>query len=248
MDYKKTTEEYYSQWLGLDSIIQTNDKKVCFIHSCDRNTVLQGYSTPFDLWIWRQPHQTIVSYGDQAAPRIELFKAALRPPADEPIIKAAAAEVYGHTPLHLIKYVYQAAAIQPANAQQLSASDYPQYLAFFKATNPACKDTGWLKDYFDKITSLGLCFGVLKDGILVSCTDAPGMPYMSDRVQEIGIHTRNAYRQKGYAADVCAACANEIIRRGKCPQWSTTIDNPASQKLAEKIGFRKLADVFTVTL
>ena len=42
--------------------------------------------------------------------------------------------------------------------------------------------------------------------------------------------------------------AKKIIKNGKSPQWSTTIDNIASQKLAEKVGSVKLADVITATL
>lgn len=242
------TEEYYSKWLGSNHIVRENSEKVCFIYSVERNKVQYGYASQFDLWIWWQPHQTIVSYGDKAAPRIDLLKEALLLPVDNQLVETAVARIYGHSPSHNIKYLFQKALVTQTNARKLSKSDYPQCLEFFKADNPNSTNTDWLKDYFYEIISLGLCFGVFINGILTSCTDAPGMPYMSDSVQEIGISTRIGYRQKGYAKDASAACANEIIRCGKCPQWSTSIDNRASQKLAEKIGFIKLADIFTVTL
>ena len=35
---------------------------------------------------------------------------------------------------------------------------------------------------------------------------------------------------------------------GKVPRWSISADNIASQRLAEKIGFIKLADVITLVL
>jgi len=248
MDYKKTTEEYYSKWIGPDHIVHENREKVCFIYSSERNKMQHGYSAPFDLWIWRQPCQTIVSYGYKAASCIDLLKKALLFSADDQMVETEVVRLYGRPLLHSIKYVFEKALVHQTNARKLSTSDYSQYLALFRENNPNCGDTGWLKDYFDDITSLGLCFGVFDNGILASCTDAPGMPYMSEQVQEIGINTRQAYRQKGYAADACAACVNEILRCGKCPQWSTSIDNRASQKLAAKIGFIKLADVFTVTL
>ncbi len=71
---------------------------------------------------------------------------------------------------------------------------------------------------------------------------------MPDEVQEIGINTLSDYRGKGYATVLCQSCANEIIKNGKVPQWSTAIDNVVSQKLAERVGFVKLADVITVTI
>jgi predicted GNAT family acetyltransferase len=74
------------------------------------------------------------------------------------------------------------------------------------------------------------------------------MPYMSDEVQEIGINTLSNYRGRGYATIACQGSINEILKNGKIPQWSTSITNIASQKLAEKLGFVKLGDVITLTI
>ena len=38
----------------------------------------------------------------------------------------------------------------------------------------------------------------------------------------------------------------EALNQGKSPLWSTGVHNTASQKLAEKVGFIKLADVLTL--
>lgn len=38
----------------------------------------------------------------------------------------------------------------------------------------------------------------------------------------------------------------EALNQGKIPLWSTGVHNTASQKLAEKVGFIKLADVLTL--
>ena len=123
-----------------------------------------------------------------------------------------------------------------------------QYHDFFIKNNPECKNTEWLIEYFNEMVSKHLCCGIFVDGILVSCSDAPSIPYMQNDVEEIGINTLNEYKGKGYATDVCITCANEIVKNGKCPLWSTTINNIASQKLAEKVGFRKLADVISISL
>ena len=83
---------------------------------------------------------------------------------------------------------------------------------------------------------------------MVSCTDAPDMPYMEDKVQEIGINTLPQSRRKGYAADACKLCAEMIIQSGKCPIWSCDAGNTASTFLASKIGFDKLADILTLSV
>lgn len=38
----------------------------------------------------------------------------------------------------------------------------------------------------------------------------------------------------------------EALNQGEIPLWSTGVHNTASQKLAEKVGFIKLADVLTL--
>jgi predicted GNAT family acetyltransferase len=73
------------------------------------------------------------------------------------------------------------------------------------------------------------------------------MPYMEDKVHEIGINTLPEYRGKGYAKAATFACIKACIEKGKCPIWSCGINNVASEKLAYSVGFRKLADVLTIS-
>ena len=163
-------------------------------------------------------------------------------------ISSAISEVYDCKVKHNIKYLFDRQSLQTkADAKTLSTNDYSDYEKFFLRCFPGDTDD-WLKEYFDGMVKQGYCVGVYVDGIVVSCTDAPSMPYIADKVQEIGVNTLPDYRGKGLAAIVCEKAAENILLRGKVPQWSTTIDNIASQKLAERVGFVKLADVFTVTL
>ena len=119
---------------------------------------------------------------------------------------------------------------------------------FFKNANPKCSNLDWLQAYFEEMICGKLCSGAYEGSILVSCADAPGMPYMSDEVQEIGINTLPDYRGKGYATIACQSSINEMLKNGKVPQWSTSTTNIASQKLAEKLGFVRLGDVITLTI
>ena len=67
-----------------------------------------------------------------------------------------------------------------SGAAALSADDYAAYLGFVKQCSPECKNTGWLREYFDEMAACGLCVGVFGRGKLVSCTDAPEMPYFPE--------------------------------------------------------------------
>ena len=63
---------------------------------------------------------------------------------------------------------------------------------------------------------------------------------------DIGIETDGRYRQVGLAT----ACAEEMIRYilsiGKRPVWACHAGNEASHRLAEKLGFVKVSECFTV--
>lgn len=169
------------------------------------------------------------------------------PVSPERLTQAVAGQC-GVTPSRSVKYVFcRLPAFSPA-ARVLLAWDYPRYCAFFLACPPDCRDTDWLEGVFPTMTAKGFCHGVFAGGMPVSCTDAPDMPYPAGLVQEIGIHTRPAYRGKGYAKSACLASAQSILKSGRCPQWSTDAENTASQRLALAVGFEKLADVVTATL
>ncbi len=240
------TLEYYSMWLGKEGILKKDNERIVFIYSAERNNTQYGYGQPFDLYIFCYGEKIIVSYGDKAADKIDYLKQNITASADE--IKGLAKSCYGKVVNHNIKYVFHGSMEDGEPAKILTCADYKKYEDFFKCCNPNCTNIDWLGEYFEEMNQENMCVGVFVDGKLVCCTDAPGMPYMSDKVQEIGINTLMEYRGNGYAAAACAKCIKEIMKNGKVPQWSTDINNIASKRLAERIGFVKLADVITVTL
>ena len=85
-------------------------------------------------------------------------------------------------------------------------------------------------------------------GLLFVPSATTAMPYMENEVQEIGINTISDFRGKCCAVQSAIVCAENIIKSGKCPQWSCSADNTASSRLAEKVGFTKLSDVLTLTI
>lgn len=248
MNHKEITQQYYSKWLGQDNILNNPTGDVTFIYSPKRNEVQLGYVKPFDLYIVIQPHRILVSYGDKMKGKITDIENRIPGLLSAEEVKRNLTPLFTHTIKHNIKYVYDTCRDIELKSRPLTASEYPKYLEFFKKTHPECLNVDWVEDYFAEMVSQNVCCGLYEGDFLACCSDAPDMPYMPELVQEIGINTLSKYRGKGYAADVCLSCAKEIMKNGKVPQWSTTIDNIASQKLAGKIGFVKFADVLTVTV
>ncbi|MDR0403307.1 MAG: GNAT family N-acetyltransferase, partial [Treponema sp.] len=113
--------------------------------------------------------------------------------------------------------------------------------------NPNCEDYSWVGEYFFELAKKKYCHGVIIDDMLVSATDAPDMPFMSGRVQEIGINTLEEYRRKGYAKTACVSVIKELLSKNICPLWSAGTGNIASDRLAYSIGFGKYADALAIS-
>ena len=248
MNHKQITEKYYSKWIGQENILESESYGVKFLYSRERNNTQYGYSKPFDLYIFIQNSRIIFSYGDKIIEKISDIQKRIHKIVSPEELSQVLTSIFKNPIEHNIKYVFNESFDIKLKSRPLAASEYPKYLRFYKKIHPNCKNIDWLQDYFAEMVNENLCCGLFENNFLVCCSDAPGMPYMQQLVQEIGINTLDGFKKKGYATDVCISCAREIIKNGKSPQWSTTIDNIASQKLAEKVGFVKFADILTLTL
>lgn len=69
---------------------------------------------------------------------------------------------------------------------------------------------------------------------------------VSSQEIDIGVETDEAYRHMGLGAAVAWEMAQYVISTGKRPVWACHSENTASMKLAEKIGFVKSAECYTV--
>lgn len=248
MDYLIKTNEYYSKLIGEDNIINNNIEGIRFIYSTERNKVQYGYSKQFDLYIFYQQNKLFVSYGDKIISRINEIKESIELVDNIDDLIKIVHNLFGKNFNHNVKYLFNRNIDILLKSRSLVKGDYNNYLEFFRKTNPNCKKTAWVKEYFYEMVDDHLCCGVYVDDMLVSCTDAPSVPYMQESIQEIGVNTLQDYRRNGYAVDVCISCIKEIVKNKKCPQWSTSSENKASQMLAEKVGLKKYADVLTITL
>lgn len=242
-----TTLAYYSLWIGQENILLQNKKGIEFLYSEERNKTQQGYGVPFDIYIFKSPERTVISYGSNAKQYISTFADNLDENMTIDEIGNIAERIFHIKPVHNIKYVYAKQITLSSDAVTLKAADFDKYKEFFEKCHHVTAGD-WLYDYFIGMAEKRLCCGFYLDNTLVSCTDAPDMPYMNDKIAEIGVNTLSDFYGKGFATECCKKCISNILENDLCPIWSTSSDNLASQALAEKIGFEKVADVITLTL
>jgi len=249
MNFLLKTKQYYSKWLGEENVLCNDFDGIKFIYSSERNKSQAGYAQQFDLYIFVQPNKVFVSYGDNALGKIEELKKLISYDLSLNSLINVLKGLWSECIIeHSVKYVYDKIPKLKLYSTSLKKGEYLNFLEFFLKCNPTCENTDWVYDYYLKMIESRFCCGYFLDGMLVSCTDTPDMPYMENEAQEIGVNTLQEYKQKGYATDVCIMSVKKIIKNGKCPLWSTSIDNIASQKLSEKTGFKKFADVITITI
>lgn len=241
------TSAYYSLWIGQENILLQNKKGIEFVYSEERNKVQSGYSVLFDIYIFKSRHRTVVSYGSSAKSDINIFADNLNENMTIDEIGRIAERIFHVKPVRNIKYVYSRQINLDTSAVTLTASDFHKYKEFFEKCHHVTAGD-WLYDYFIEMAEKRLCCGFYLDNTLVSCTDAPDVPYMNEKVVEIGINTLPDFYGKGFATECCKKCISNILENGLCPIWSTSSDNIASQALAEKVGFEKTADVITLTM
>jgi RimJ/RimL family protein N-acetyltransferase len=84
------------------------------------------------------------------------------------------------------------------------------------------------------LTTSGLGWGAFVAGQLasVACTF-----FLGERYEEVGVVTEPAFRGSRLSTACVKALCRDIHARGHTPGWSTSPDNTASVRLAEKLGF-----------
>jgi predicted GNAT family acetyltransferase len=66
--------------------------------------------------------------------------------------------------------------------------------------------------------------------------------FVGSGFEEVGVVTEAAYRGQGLSVACADALCQDIERRAKQASWSTSPDNRASIRVAEKLGFRFARD------
>jgi hypothetical protein len=247
MEYLKITNKYYAKWLGVTDELMYQSG-IHTVKSSQRDICQKGYPHKYDLYIFLQNERIIISYNDKTEVQLHALLENVKPGDKPELVSKVVKDLYNVTPRHNIICVFHHPVQRTVPVKKLELDDYVLFLEFFKTNHPDNKDLSWLPEYFQKIIDRGCVYGLIIDGRLAAVTDAPEMPYMESEVQEAGIFTLSEYRKRGYAKAVCTAAIASLLKQNICPIASLAADNVASERLAYSIGFKKLADVITVSL
>jgi predicted GNAT family acetyltransferase len=60
---------------------------------------------------------------------------------------------------------------------------------------------------------------------------------MGERYEDLGVVTEPEFRGRGLSVACAGALCEDIQSRGHWPSWTTSPDNTASIRVAEKLGF-----------
>ena len=242
------TRQYHALWLGIhpEGLTGTGIE----LQACeDRRMAQTGYSKPFTILGFVSRRRTVVSYHPDFA--VSIRQAVLQYDPIDPIssLRYGLETAFGVKASVGNKYYFAGplADVPTEEARALTLDDLGTYKAFFELQHGTDAAGTWLGEYFEKIVRCRLCWGIHVDGDLVSATDAPDIPYLSDQIVEPGINTLAGFRGRGFATKVCAAMIGQILSDKKAPVWSCRSSNIASSRLAERLGFRMLGQMVSIT-
>lgn len=103
-------------------------------------------------------------------------------------------------------------------------------------------DVAWICDTLGGPAGLaasGFAWGAFVDGKLASVAASF---FVGERYEDIGVVTERAFRGRGLVPACAGRLAEEIRARGRTPSWTTSTDNRASLRVAEKLGFERSRD------
>lgn len=85
------------------------------------------------------------------------------------------------------------------------------------------------------LSASGFAWAAFIDGKIAALA---GTFLAADSLEDIGVVTERQHRSRGLATLCAAALCQDIHARGRRASWTTSLDNPASIRVAEKLGFQ----------
>ncbi|HLF90642.1 MAG TPA: GNAT family N-acetyltransferase [Anaerolineales bacterium] len=115
--------------------------------------------------------------------------------------------------------------------RRLEADDVPHLARLSTESN-------WITKTWNGVENMaksGYAWGAFAEGKLVSVANTF---FVGEQYEDLGVVTEPESRGRGLNAACAGAMCTDIIGRGRIPSWSTSPDNLASMRVAEKLGFK----------
>jgi RimJ/RimL family protein N-acetyltransferase len=109
----------------------------------------------------------------------------------------------------------------------------PEDIPLFRRSDPAMRGGGY-RTYEELFERGAAAAAIVEDRIVALALSGAANPAFAD----VGVHTLEPYRRRGLSSAAVCLVAQELQRRGLTPIWSTGHTNLASQRVAQKVGFR----------
>ncbi|MCC6187997.1 MAG: GNAT family N-acetyltransferase [Anaerolineales bacterium] len=122
-----------------------------------------------------------------------------------------------------------------AQVRPLQASDAAALAGLSPETAWVCKTWGGAAG----MAASGRAWGAWLDGRLASVAC---VFFQGDEYEDLGVATEPADRGLGLCTACAAKLCADVVRRGRRPSWNTSLDNRASQRVAEKLGFQRVRE------
>lgn len=156
------------------------------------------------------------------------------PPAFDDLLDTA---FPGHARWDRIVYRLDGAPTSPALLRDPSVAVRMLESGDTPAVEALDQDVGWVTRTWDGPAGLaasGHAVGAFVEGRVaaVACTFFLGV-----RHDEIGVATEPGFRGRGLATRCAALLAARSVAAGRVPSWTTSVDNHASRRVAERLGF-----------
>jgi RimJ/RimL family protein N-acetyltransferase len=118
--------------------------------------------------------------------------------------------------------------------RRLEAGDATHLGALSAESNWISKTWGGGQKSAENMAKSGYAWGAFADGKLASVVNTF---FVGEQYEDLGVVTEPEYRGRGLSVACSGAMCADIIQRRRIPSWTTSPDNIASMRVAEKLGF-----------
>ena len=237
-----TFANYFSEYLGAD-LMSARAGEIVVAGSARRLQPEYGWGYTVTAWLFRLGNATVIS----AQPAlVEPIQHALRKNATS-VDAIAAAIAPALAGMNMRRhFVYTATQeklhhIGSPSVRRMAMNDIDAFIEMSRAMYPEIDEECERNDITRNIED-GIAYGAFVDERMATRCYAPHIAHMQDQVEEIGVDTLEGYRNRGFAGAALAGSTLATLAVGRQPIYRVSIHNDVSIRLAERVGYQRIAE------